>query len=607
MYIRSSSQADKKTKQVYTTYRLVESYRNQDGKVRQQTLYNLGCHFDVKKEDWKILADRIESILKNQQSLFELDKELEKKAQSIAKAVTSKWAKLVGAQKTQISEVKRDLQTVDINSLTHQDIRKIGNEHVGYHAAKQLKFDEILENLDFNPKQIELALGSVIGRLANPGSELSTHHYLTEHSGIDELLETDFSGLSLKKFYAISDKLLEHKEAIEKALYKREKDLFDLDEIITLYDLTNTYFEGRCLSNPKAQYGRSKEKRDDCCLVSLGLLLDSSGFPKKSKIFQGNVSEPKTLEEMLSAFNHNKKTIVVMDAGIATEDNIAWLKSSGYKYIVVSRKQNLVMPNDKDTVVVKQTKNNLVKASLIENKETDELELYCHSEAKAAKTKQMQDKSSTRYEMELQKLSEGLHKKGCAKKYDKVMERLGRLKEKYKKIGKYYDVSVKTDDKNKIAIEITWVKKNSEEIENQRGIYCLRTNQQGLDEETFWNIYTTLTELESSFRSLKSELGFRPVYHQKESRVDGHLFISILAYHLVHTIRYQLKMHNINENWNTLRNLLNTQCRITSTIQLENKKTVRIRKTTSPDANQLEIYKALGIETHPCKTEKTYF
>lgn len=605
MYIRSSSQIDKKTKQVYTTYRLVESYRNQNSKVRQQTLYNLGCHFSVKKENWKLLADRIEEILKNQHSLFELDVELEKEARRVAKAVTKKWSNL--RQKTQLSDIDRDLQTVDINSLTHQDIRKIGNEHVGYHAAKQLQFDEILKDLNFNPKQIELALGSVIGRLSHPGSELSTHHYLKEHSGVDELLETDFSNLSLKKVYAISDKLLEHKEAIEKALYKREKDLFDLDEIITLYDLTNTYFEGRCLSNPKAQYGRSKEKRSDCCLVSLGMLLDSSGFPKQSKIFQGNVSEPKTLEEMLSALNHNKKTIVVMDAGIATEDNIAWLKSSDYKYIVVSRKRNLVMPNDKEAVVVKHSKNNMVKASLVENKETDEFELYCHSEAKAAKTKQMQDKSSTRYEMELQKLSDGLCKKGCAKKYDKVMEKLGRLKEKYKKIGKHYDVSVKPDDKNKLALEITWTKKDSEESEKQRGIYCLRTNQKDLTEKTFWNIYTTLTELESSFRSLKSELGFRPVYHQKESRVDGHLFISILAYHLLHTIRYQLKAHDINLSWHSIREILSTQCRITSTIQLENEKTVRIRKTTSPDTNQLEIYKALAIETHPCKTEKTYF
>jgi transposase len=116
-----------------------------------------------------------------------------------------------------------------------------------------------------------------------------------------------------------------------------------------------------------------------------------------------------------------------------------------------------------------------------------------------------------------------------------------------------------------------------------------------------------LTDLEAAFRSLKSELGFRPVYHQKEHRIDGHLFISVIAYHLLHTIRYQLKMQDIHESWGTLREVLNTHCRLTTTLQLKNGKTAKIRKTCSPDANQLVIYQALGIDTHPGKTEKAYF
>ena len=142
--------------------------------------------------------------------------------------------------------------------------------------------------------------------------------------------------------------------------------------------------------------------------------------------------------------------------------------------------------------------------------------------------------------------------------------------------------------------------------EPKPGTYCLRTNKKNVDEKTFWKIYTMLTDLEAAFRSLKSELGMRPVYHQKEARVDGHLFISIIAYHVLHTIRYQLKEHGINESWQTLRKLLQTQCRMTSTLQLQDGKTVKIRKTSSPDINQALSYKALGIDTHPGKTEKTY-
>ena len=144
------------------------------------------------------------------------------------------------------------------------------------------------------------------------------------------------------------------------------------------------------------------------------------------------------------------------------------------------------------------------------------------------------------------------------------------------------------------------------EKEKQKGIYCLRTNRKDLDAETFWRIYTMLTDLESAFRSLKSELGMRPVYHQKEVRVDGHIFISIIAYHLLHTIRYQLKQKGIHDSWQTIRESLQTHCRITSTMQLENGKVLKIRKTSSPDVNQASIYKALDLASHPGKTEKIY-
>jgi len=218
----------------------------------------------------------------------------------------------------------------------------------------------------------------------------------------------------------------------------------------------------------------------------------------------------------------------------------------------------------------------------------------------------MVDKATARYEEALQKIENGLHKKGSTKKYGKVLEKLGRLKEKYKRVSRLYEVSVKADEKNKVALDIQWAKKEGIDNGNQPGTYCLRTNRKDLDEKAFWKMYTMLTDLEAAFRSLKSELGMRPVYHQKEGRVDGHIFISIIAYHLLHTIRYQLKQKGINESWQTLRNLLQTQCRITTTLHLQNGKTVQVRKSNSPDVNQALIYHALGMDSHPGKTEKTY-
>ena len=606
MYIRRSQQKHPKTGEVYATYRLVESYRTAEGKVRQKTLLNLGSHFAIPVEDWKTLSLRIEEILRGQLSFLEQDSVLENEAQRIAKLVTAKTAQRQSNSQNKLSD-GADYQSVDLNSIDHGDVRKIGAEHVALSVAKQIKLMEILETLGFNQRQKEAALASIIGRVVHPGSELSTHRYLTTDSALDELLGTDLSDIGLHNLYRASDQLLKHKDAIEAALYQNEKELFQFDEVITLYDLTNTYFEGRSTANTKAQYGRSKEKRSDCCLVALGLVLDSSGFPKKSKIYPGNVSEPKTLQEMLTMLESNKEAIVVMDAGIATEENIEWLKNNDYRFIVVSRKRNLKMPEAEKQVLLKEEKNNQVKAILVTNDETKELELYCHSQAKEGKSKEMVSKSCARYEDELNKLSQGLHKKRGTKKYEKVLERLGRLKEKFSRVSLLYDIKVTPAEHNNHVVAITWTRNENKVSTKQAGIYCLRTNQKHLNANTLWEIYTTLTDLESAFRSLKSELGMRPIYHQKETRADGHLFISILAYHLLHSIRYQLKAHRIHASWQTLREILSTHCRITTTMKLENGKVVKIRKTVSPNTEQSAIYHALNISTHPAKTEKAFF
>lgn len=606
MFIRATTQRDKKNLREYKTHRLVESYRNQSGKVRQKTLLNLGVNFNFPKEQWKILADRIEEILSGQMTILNLQQEIEQEAQRIAKILTKRHADIYTKNSTNNIEKKQDIQSVDVNSLEHKDVRKVGCEHIAYHAAKQLHLIDILKSQNFNAKQINTALGTIIARLVTPGSELHTHRYLTEHSALDELMGVDLSKLPLKNLYKISDQLLKNKTAIETALYQREKNLFNLEEIVTLYDITNTYFEGNCLKNDKAQRGRSKEKRNDCLLVALGMVLDASGFPKKTSVFPGNISEPKTMEDMLKGLNAKKNATIVMDAGFATEENIEWLKVNQYKYIVVSRKKNKIAPDNVDSVIVKKDRNNVVSASLVENTTTDELELYCHSTAKQEKTIQMVSKLSEKYEAELKKLASGLQKKGGTKKYSKVIEKLGRLKEKYKKIGKFYDVQIASDKENTAATKITWIKNSCPEGSNDFGTYCLRTNRKNLDAITFWEIYTTLTDLESAFRSLKSELGMRPIYHQKTGRVDGHIFISILAYHLLHTIRYQLKNQQINSSWQTIRQVLQTQCRITSILKLKDNRTILIRKSNSPDTHQAAIYSALGIDSHPGFTEKTY-
>jgi transposase len=616
MYIRRTTIKSRKNGEPYFTYRLVESVRTEKG-VRQRTVLNLGRHFSLDRDSWPTLVQRIEAILSGQRNLFKLPGEIETAAQRYAASIIC--SRSDAHDLINNKQDRPDYRNVDINSLEMMRPRSVGIEHVGLEALKQLKLDNKLKELGFNKHQLNAAIGAIIGRMAVPGSELATHYWLQNHTGLGELLGYDYENMSLTRMYQVSDLLLKNKKQLEKHLYERERSLFNFEETITLYDLTNTYFEGSGKSNVLGGHGRSKEKRSDCPLVTLGLVLDGSGFPQRSEVFAGNATESKTLKMMIQGLQkplidkgddrqmqlleRNKPTIV-MDAGIATEDNINWLKKEQYPYLVVSRKKHREFSED-EAVEVKKDRNCTVKAQKVINEKTGEVELYCHSSQREKKEKAIQDRFSTRLGEELQKLSAGLSKKGCLKKYDKVVEKTGRLKQKYSKASKNYQIIITKDEKTDNASHVTWeLKTPSDSPDSYPGVYCLRTSRDDLDESTLWRTYTMLTDLEAVFRSLKSELGLRPVFHQKTKRVSGHLFITLLAYHLVHTIRIQLKEKEIHTSWSDLRKQLQGQNRTTVTMKCENGNTLHIRKSTRPEPRQQKIYDAMNLSWTPGRTIK---
>jgi transposase len=610
MYIRRTTINRHKDGKPYYTYRLVESVRTSKG-VRQHTLLNLGSNFTCPRESWPDLSNRIEEIISGQQLLFPPASDLEDAAQRYAALIIQARNRSDGIDGDSTSS--SDYRNVDINTLEFMRPRSIGAEHVAHEALRQLQLDKKLRELGLNKHQLYTAIGSVIGRMIAPGSELATHYWLQHHTGLGELLGYDYESTKLTRMYQASDILLKHKEALERHLYERQRSIFQFEETITLYDLTNTYFEGSGKYNDLAAYGHSKEKRTDCPLVTLGLVLDSSGFLIRSKVFSGNASEPQTLAEMIKGLNGSPQTestkqqpvfnqgrpTIVMDAGIATEDNINWLKKEQYPYLVVSRKRHREF-SEKEAVVVKKDKDCTVKAYKKINDQTGEVELYCHSTRREDKERAIYDRFSTRFEKALDKLNAGLHKKGCIKKYDKVLLSLGRLKEKYSRAAKNYRITVNKDKKTGNAVRIIRQRKeSSNSTDSHPGVYCLRTNQDTWDESTLWRTYTMLTDLEAVFRSLKSELGLRPVFHQKTKRVSGHLFITLLAYHLIHTIRCRLKTNNIHSSWSDLRKQLTGQDRVTVSMQCRNGDTVHIRKSTRPEPRQQVIYDALGLSHYP--------
>ena len=583
--IKTQSSSKNATK--YYTHRLVESKRDSMGKVYKQTILNLGSNYAVVAElDWSILTDRVQNILIGQESLLSLEDHIESEAQRIASIIIKRDGQVVDGNK----ELDSNYQHVDVTTLRNSDVKTVGAEHLAFETAKKLNIPEILAACGLSKRDVDSAFASIIGRLLSPGSEVSTSQYLKNNSALDEVIGTDFTQMHKERLYKISDILLKHKNIIEDKLYNQEKSLFALKEIVTLYDLTNTYFEGESRANENAAFGRSKEKRTDCPLVTLALVLDGSGFPKKTHIFKGNISEATTLESMLNTLS-SKKAIVVMDAGIATEDNIKWLNDNNYKYLVISRKRRQELP-DIEGIIVKNEPNNKVTTFLLKNEK--ESELYCHSESMARRTTIMSEKYIERFTKELQKLSDGLTKKGSIKKYDRINQKIGRLKEKYSKVALQFDIKIIADDKKDKVTKLTW-EHQPDKQSKEPGIYCIRTNQTEFDNKEIWDTYRMLNDVEAAFRTLKTDLGLRPIYHQKTDRISGHIFISVLAYHILHAIRYQLLANNITDSWQTIQSKLSTHYRVTTTLKQKDNKTLHIRKSMQANPRQKAIYQACNI------------
>jgi len=609
MYIRQTKTCNSATGESYFTYRLVASVRV--GKqVRQSTKLNLGRHFSLPKTEWPELCTRLESLLSGQRELapVAVSAQIESLAQRYYAQLVVRKSEAVNSEteSTAVSSFVPDYQEVDVLSLELVQPRSVGVEHAGLQALTTLGLPAILERVGLNGIQRSCALGSIIGRMAVPGSELSTWSWLRERSSLGELLEVDFEGVALSQLYRSSDLLVRHRDAIEQQLFGRITELFSLPTTVTLYDLTNSYFEGEMAGNRQAKRGHSKEKRTDCPLVTLGLVLDGSGFIRRSRVFDGNVSEGSTLEGMLTGLNAPSEALVIMDRGIATEANIAWLVTHHYRYLVVNREHSRQFDDNQPVVTTTTASDEIIRMQRVLSDDGKEVRLYCHSEKREEKENAISDCFTKRFEEGLTKLADGLTKPRSEKRLDKLAERIGRLKERCHGIGQHYTINMTPDETGKKVVALTWEKiPVVGTMVTHPGVYCLRSNETSWDETTLWQTYSTLTDIEAVFRSLKSELGLRPIYHQTQQRTEGHLFITVLAYQAVQVLRKILKDHNQTSSWEKLRETLSVQQRVTATFQQRNGTTLHIRKATLAEPKLRKIYDTLRISATPGGIKKT--
>ena len=596
MFIRRTQTRSTDTGEAYFTHRLVRSERV-GSKVRQRTLLNLGRHFEIAQHDWPALCRRIDETLTGQLQLdHDAPREVETHAQRIAAQLLARTGACAEGP---------DIQRVDVDSLELVRPRSLGVEHVGLWAMDQLGLRARLQKSGRPASVCAAAIGSVIARMARPGSERATRRWRGERSALGELLEVDFETMGPMQLYRASDALMAHREAIERHLFDRAMGLFDLHPTVTLYDLTNTFFEGEAALHPNAQRGHSKDNRTDCPLLTLALGLDSSGFVRRSKVFAGNVREHHTVAEMLEALNAPREALVVMDRGIATEERVQWLRDNGYRYLVVSRER--IRHFDPEAARRIETASRQgVHVHKVLTEDGHEARLYCFSEERAAKERGIVERFARRFETALTALSDGLSRPRTRKRAEQVWERIGRIKAKNRGVAQHYDIKLDTDPSGARAIAVRFTRRPVEgSMMTHPGVYCLRSNQTDWDEETLWRTYVTLTDIEAVFRSLKSELGLRPIFHHKPLRAEGHLFISVIAYQLVQVIRRRLREAGEHASWNTIRQTLEGQQRITATFRRADGRTLHVRKATRAEPPQQAIYDALGIDPAPGATTKT--
>ena len=606
MYFKSTIRQNPSIGRLDSYYRLVESYRNLEGRVCHRTLVTIGFMAGVSLDQLNAIRVELNNLYHKQPTIFEQSDPL------VKQYVEDLWKQLIAEKKIDADWIDKAARQVDIDTIQHSNVREIGAEWICYNTWNKLQLTEFLQGRGWSETQIQLAATQIISRAVYPASELKTSSWIKENSAICEVTGYDMEQITKDKLYDSALKLYDVKDELEKHLSQKTNDLFDLEDKIILYDLTNTYFEGRKQNSSLAQFGRSKEKRRDAKLVVLAMVVNVEGFIKYTAIHEGNIADCNTLSTMidkLATHTCSHKAVVVLDAGIATEENLDLIQKKGYNYLCVSRTRlkNYTAVQDRLTVLMETKSKHEIRLKAVQTASNTDYYLEVKSDAKAAKEAGMKSQFEKRFEEQLQKIHKAIHSKGGIKKADKVYERIGRAKEKYPSIHQYYTITVSIDGQTKLAIDIEWHKDEQKHNskEDGLGIYFLRTNLSIKDEVVIWNIYNTIREIENSFRTLKSDLDLRPIYHKNDKSTMAHLHLGILAYWLVNTIRHQLKAKQVNSNWSEIVRIANTQKMITTTGQNTFEKKVSVRKCSVPNKNLQQILDILQLKYQPFRKRKS--
>ena len=572
MFIRKSTRHYKET--CYTNYLLVESVHTPKG-PRQKVVCSLGDLHPRPRGEWLKLAHRVEDALVGQADWVEgEDREVEEIVRKVRQGKSTR-GRPRGRHRSE--EQARELVAVHTDRVRTEAHREAGPVHVGYQFYRLLGLEEILESVGFSVRARMLSCVMTIARLVHPSSEHAMPDWVRS-TALADIVGADFDPLDDNALYRNLDRLCPNRQGIEAGLVERERTLFNLDQTVLLYDLTSSYFEGQAFKNPKARRGYSRDKRPDCKQVVVGLVVNRDGFPVSHEVFEGNIQDRATLGQMLHLLDKRvglqAGQTVVVDRGMAYQENLQEIRSFQKKPKVEGKLQ----------------------------RSGEEAHVLCISSGRTEKDRAIRQKQEQRLLSDLAKVEKRVDE-GRLSEAAKIGEAIGRLKERYARVARYYEMAYDETQK-KSSWRLNEAKR--EKAEKLDGSYLLKTDRADLSAEEAWRIYILLTRAENAFRNMKSPLAERPIFHQVERRVETHIFLCVLAYHLLMAIEKRLQDKGLYTSWATVKETLKTHQVSTVVLPTDKAAVLRIRKGSTPEPEHQRIYKLLEIPCEPMKPRRTW-
>ena len=579
----------------YVNHLLVESVATPKG-PRHKVVCSLGALDPAPKEQWLTLARKLKATLAGQHSFLP-----DPQVAPLAATITAHPGAATRQQAPPQAPASEGV-TVHPDQVEVEVAREAGPVHVGHQMWQKLTLGAILDQAGLSARTQLLTELMVLNRLIHPLSEHAMPDWI-RRTALGDILQTDVSELADDALYRTLDRLHPQREDIEKKLAAKEQTLFNLEDQLYLYDLTSTYFEGQCVANPQAKRGYSRDKRSDCKQVVIGLVLGREGFPKAHEVFDGNRTDGTTVEEMLTALEKrvgtNPGATVVVDRGMASAEN---LKRDQYLAAFEARETDATwqaVVREVSPTNPAQKKGQLWIKRCQAGKEQH---ILCVSEGRIEKDRAIREKQEHRLLAAVSKLTTRIAT-GRLVNPAKIHQAIGRLQERYPRVSRYYAMAYEPATRTFTAHAIPEKKAQASTLD---GGYILKTDRTDLTAEEIWHTYVLLTRVEAAFRAMKSPLMERPIFHQLQHRVQTHIFLCVLAYHLLVAIENLCLRRGRHTSWGTLREQLSTHQVVTVVLPTNTGHILKIRKGTTPEPVHQDIYQTLEIPEQIMVPVKTW-